>query len=136
MKTNLLCVNPNFHNRPCYDYVLVDAGAGSHFLAQLLYSFSIFAANDNCYMAVILPFDERIPHADRVPSDKILRFTRIRSRHRSHAAFIDINSIVRGVVLVPSNDNDAGDEYLVFDILDEDIWWRMKSIRLATNVKL
>lgn len=87
-------------------------------------------------MALILPMDESIPRAERVASDRVLRFARVRSRPKSKAAFIDIDSIVRGIVVVPSNDNEVGDEYLIFDVLDEDIWWRMKSTRLATNVRL
>ena len=46
MKTNLLRVNSNFHNRPRYDFVLIDAGAGTHFVAQLLYVFGVFAVGD------------------------------------------------------------------------------------------
>jgi len=88
------------------------------------------------YMALILPMDEAIPRAESVPSDRAFRLTRVRSRRRSNAAFIDINSIIRGALLIGSNDGEAGDEFFVFDLLDEDMWWRMKSIRLASKVQL
>jgi hypothetical protein len=43
---------------------------------------------------------------------------------------------MRGILVVPSNGNEVGDEYLIFDVLDEDLWWRMKSSRLTTDVHL
>jgi hypothetical protein len=64
MKMNLLRVNSNFHNRPCYDFVLIDAGAGTHFVAQLLYVFGVFAIAEERYMALILPMDASIPRAE------------------------------------------------------------------------
>ena len=88
------------------------------------------------YMALILPLDEAIPRAESVPSDRDLRFTRVRSRRRSDAAFININSIIRGALLISSNDGEASDEFIVFDTLDEDMWWRMKSIKLTSKVGL
>ena len=87
-------------------------------------------------MALILPLDEAIPRAELVLSDRDFRFTRVRSHRRSDAAFIDINSIVRGALLINSNDGEASDEFIVFDVLDEDMWWRMKSIRLTSKVRL
>jgi hypothetical protein len=103
---------------------------------QLLYVFGIFAVAEERYMALILPMDASIPRAERVASDHILRFTHVHSRPRTKATFIDINSIVRGILVVPSNDNEVGNEYLIFDVLDEDLWWRMRSSRLTTDVRL
>jgi hypothetical protein len=125
-----------FHNHPRFDFVIVDAGDGKSFFAQLLYMFGIFLEDRMCYMALILPLDEAIPRAESVPSDRNFRLTRVRSRRRSDAAFIDINSIVRGALLINSTDGEASDEFIVFDMLDEDMWWRMKSIRLTSKVRL
>ena len=134
MKTDLLRINPSFHNQPRYDYAIIDAGGGTCFLAQLLYVFEVFAAKEERYMALILPFDETIPRVN--PTNQVFRFTHVRSRHRSKSAFIDINSIVWGALLVNSNDSAAGDEYLLFDVLDEDFWYRMKSAKFVTTIHL
>ena len=79
MKSNLLRVNSDFHNRPRYDFVLIDAGAGTHFVAQLLYVFGVFAVGEEQYMALILPMDASIPRAEQVASDRVLRFMRVHS---------------------------------------------------------
>jgi hypothetical protein len=40
------------------------------------------------------------------------------------------------VVLTPAHDIEYGDEFLVFDQLDEDLWMRKKSMTLALSVQL
>lgn len=90
-------------------------------------------------MALILPMDQHIPRSDRVATDRHFRFTRVRSRPRLKSAFIDVESIIRGALLVPSNDGETdviNDEYLVFDVVDQDMWWRMKKVELLTSVRL
>ncbi|KAJ3509094.1 hypothetical protein NLJ89_g5404 [Agrocybe chaxingu] len=156
-KTDLLHANPNFHNRPRYDFILVDAGpakstnnSGSipsqdlpdtvpeheYFFAQLLYIFEIQEAGKAHHMALILPFDEPIPIQERPQADDDFHFTRLRHRHRAKSAFIDVETIVRGAVLIPARDIQYDDEYLVFNVLDEDIWMRMRTIQLASSVAL
>ncbi|KAF8887442.1 hypothetical protein CPB84DRAFT_1816617 [Gymnopilus junonius] len=53
-----------------------------------------------------------------------------------NSAFIHVESIVRGAVLIPAHDSMYSDEFLVFDQLDEDIWMRMKSLKLAMSINL
>lgn len=134
--TDILRAHPKFHNHPRYDHILVDAGQGKYFFAQLLYIFGIFVEKKTHHFALILPFDVPIPHAEKPPIDRDFQFTRVRARPRSSAAFIHVESIVRGVVLIPAHDIEYGDEFLVFDQLDEDLWMRKKSMTLAVSVKL
>lgn len=134
--TDKLRANPQFHSRPRYDYVLVDAGGGKHFFAQLLYMFGIYVQKQTHHFALILPLDVLIPRSEQPKVDKAFQFTRVRSRPRSNSAFIHVESIVRGAVLIPAHDCAYNDEFLVFDQLDEDFWMRMKSLEFATSINL
>jgi len=84
-------------------------------------------------MALIIPMDERILQQEHVALDETFRFSRVRAWHVSASAFIDVESIVRGAVLVKANDMENHDEYISFDVIDEDMWWRMKSVKLVTH---
>lgn len=132
-KTDLIHVHPNFHGRERQDCVLVAAGNDEYFFAQLLYVFGVFVANETRHMALIMPMDERIPRDERVQSDKTFRFRRVRARHISDTAFIDVESIVRGAILVKASDSENHDEFIPFDVIDEDMWWRMKSAKLTSR---
>jgi len=132
-KTDLVCVHPNFHGRERHDYVLVAAGDGEHFFAQLLYVFGVFIQNTTRHMALIIPMDKHIPRQERVALDETFRFSRVCTQHVSASAFIDVESIVCGAVLVKANDTENHDEYISFDVIDEDMWWRMKSVKLVTH---
>ncbi|KAF8896734.1 hypothetical protein CPB84DRAFT_1681981 [Gymnopilus junonius] len=135
--TDIVRAHPNFYNSPRYDCVLVDAGQGKHFFARLLYIFGIFVESEVQYLALILPFDVPIPRIEQPRGDQDLQFTRVRGRPRSKATFIHIESIVRGALLIPAHDSqEYGDEFLVFDQLDEDFWMRMKSLQLAVSLNL
>lgn len=140
----MLRVNPNFHGRPRYDYVLVQVDPHNYIFAQLLYVFGITIKatpqhdETSLHMALILPMDETIPVVEgHRPTDKTLRLTRIRSRHRSDAVFINVESVVRGGLLAPVFEEGVQmDEYLIVDVIDEDMWWRMKSVKLIKKAKL
>jgi hypothetical protein len=54
-RTDILRVNPNFHGRPRYDYVLVNESLSM--LAQILSLFSIDYQGKSYHMALILPMD-------------------------------------------------------------------------------
>lgn len=87
-------------------------------------------------MALILPLDATIPPIERGKADRDLHFTRLRARHRSQAVFIGIESIVRGALLAKDHAVNAGDEYLVIEPIDQDFWWRMKSLKLICRANL
>ncbi len=71
--------------------------------------------------------------------DRDLRFTRIRARHRSKATFIYVDSILRDALLIQDHSAVHPDEFIVAEMVSDDIWMRMKSdlsgMRLEYDVK-
>lgn len=102
-------------------------------LAQLLEVFGITFRGQQYYMALILPFDRPISLLNR-RRDKDLRLTRVRSRKRSESAVVDTETIIREALLTEVYDHP--DEYFVLDVIDDDFWWRMKSVSLAQNINM
>jgi hypothetical protein len=138
MKSNILRINPNFHGNDRHDYVLIKAGELDCFFAQLLYVFGITYKDETYHLALILPMDNPVPVMGR-GRDRKLRFERVIARPPLRSAVVSINTIIRGALLV--KDYGASPEtsksgHIVVDSIDADIWWRMKSIKLARNVKL
>jgi hypothetical protein len=135
LTTDLLRANPDFHHRPRYDYVIIQASNTEVIFAQILYIFGITLNNTETHVALVLPFDET-PDRQHRQRDEALHFTRVQARHRSKATFIHVESIVRGAVLVKDFEAEDGDEYIIMDMLDADLWWRMKSISIARHVRM
>jgi len=84
-------------------------------------------------MALILPFDRPIPLVNR-RRDRDLRLTRVRSRKQLESAVVDTETIIRGALL--TQEYDYPGEYFILDAIDDDFWWRMKSVSLAQNINL
>jgi len=141
-ETNFLRTNPSFNKQPRYDYVLIQVDNSQNgqtcICAQLLEVFGITIHGTVYHIALVLPLDEHIPMGEgHHAHDNALRFTRIWARHRSKAVFIMVESIICGALLAPaSSEPEQMDEHLVIDVIDEDMWWRMKSVKLVYNVKL
>lgn len=85
------------------------------------------------HMALILPFDNPVPNTGR-GRDRKLRFTRIAARGRSSCVIVDMEKIIRGALVVKCYGAQLENEFIVLDTVDADIWWRMKSIKLAHNI--
>ena len=43
---------------------------------------------------------------------------------------------MRGALLTKDYGVEVGDEYIVMEVVDNDLWWRMKSVSLGTNIRL
>lgn len=132
-RTDILRVNPNFHGRPRYDYVLVRVNESLGMLAQILSLFSINYQGKSYHMALILPMD-RVTLTRNRARDRTLRLTRVRSRPRYNSIVVDTETFTRGALL--TDDHDSHGEFFVLDTIDDDFWWRMKSVSLAQNVNL
>ena len=63
-----------------------------------------------------------------------MHLTRVQSRKRSESAVVDIEAIIHGALL--TQEYDHPDEYFVLDAIDDDFWWRMKSVSLAQNINM
>jgi len=50
--------------------------------------------------------------------------------------FISVESIVQGALLVKDFGAEYGDEYLVIDVVDSDMWLRLKTLALVQRVNL
>ncbi|KAF8956124.1 hypothetical protein BDZ97DRAFT_1907300 [Flammula alnicola] len=134
LNTNILRANPNFHNRPRYDYALVKVHGNECIFVQILYIFSIDHVGERYNLALVLPIDVPRMLQNRT-RDEALRLRRIKPRPRASSLFIDANSIIRGGLLVDDYASDAG-EFLVVDFIDEDMWMRMKSTVLLTHANI
>ena len=84
-------------------------------------------------MALILPFDRPIPLLNQW-RDKDLHLTCVRSCKRSESAVVDTEAIICRALL--TQEYDHPDEYFVLDAINDDFWWRMKSVSLAQNINM
>lgn len=132
-RTDILRVNPKFHGSPRYDYVLIKVDASNCMFAQLLTIFTINCEGKAYCMALILPMDRPTLIRNR-GRDRTLRLTRVRSRTRNNSIVVDTETIIRGALL--TSEHDSPGEFFVLDTIDDDFWWRMKSVNLAQNVSL
>lgn len=86
------------------------------------------------HMALVLPFD--VPRAAmNRRRDNELRFTRVHPRARAKSLFIDTNSIIRGALLAADGLSQEG-EYLVVNFIDQDMWMRLKNIKLINHAQI
>ena len=76
-------------------------------------------------MALVRAYDKKPGPKSR--KDKDLQFFCLRQWPETQAEFIFARSIIRGVVIFPAYDNEQ--EFLVFDILDPDMFLRVKEIQ-------
>jgi hypothetical protein len=47
---------------------------------------------------------------------------------------VDTETLIRGALL--TSEHDSPGEFFVLDAIDDDFWWRMKSVNLTYNVNL
>ena len=135
VQKDILRVNPQFHGRPRFDCVLIQAHQDDYIFARLLQVFTITYQTRRHSLALVLPFDNRIPLLNR-GRDRDLRFTRVISRPRSTCVVIDVETIIRGALIVEDYGADLGNSFIIVDVVDADMWWRMKSVKLAYKVAL
>ena len=121
--TDYLRCNPSFHGNPRYDAVIVQTVKGLIF--GILICVVNYAVEGRDYpTALILPCDT--PTGRLLRKDIDLGFTRVRRKARESSEFISVHSIIRGAVLVPAFDKEG--DFLVMDILDADMFVRIKKM--------
>ncbi|KZP04009.1 hypothetical protein FIBSPDRAFT_904596 [Athelia psychrophila] len=118
--------NPQFHNRPRYDFVIYQQ-ADELVFAQLILIFKLDLSSDQgsqiFTLALVQPYDMKIPARDRPAKDRELGLLRRRSQPRKNSVFIEVNSIIRGALLVKDPDI-FGDKFVV-DTVDTDMFLRL-----------
>lgn len=129
--TDFLRVNPNFHGRPRYDCALFNAVGGKYLVGRIV---SVLGVMDQegieRQYALIIPFDLRVSRSSqhRVNRNRAahLRFKQLRSRKAKDSMVVPVESIVRGVLMVPDWGHADGDQYIVMDVVDADFFLRMR----------
>jgi len=100
---------------------------------RLMFTFSLEGVVEDVQLALFHPFNA--PLTNRMETqehDKVFGLTRLQARPESHSTIIPINSIIRSVLLVPVLRSQP-QEYLVFHLLDQDLWTRCKNIELSVS---
>lgn len=122
-KVDYLRCHPIFHGNPRFDHIIVKTASG-HIFAQLVFLFNCVVDGTTYPIALIQPFDA--PAGPRQSKDKDLCFYRVRRNARISCEFISTRSIVRGALLV--EDYERVGDFLVMDLVDTDMFLRMKAI--------
>jgi hypothetical protein len=125
--TDHLRCSPNFHDNVRQDFVIVKTGVGESIFAQLLFLFKCTIANNEYRLALILPFDKPVPTHEQRKKDIDLGLLRVRTQPRKQAEFIFVDSIIRGALLADSFDSEHGEDHLVIDTVDTDMFLRLRT---------
>ena len=97
---------------------------GRDIFAQLLLVFTCFVNKTPYPLALIQPLDAPI-HVQR-RKDKDLGFIRVRAKPQQSSEFISVRSIIRGALLVEEFDQKGSGEFLVVDVVDGDMFLRLR----------
>lgn len=124
LRIDYLRCNPSFHGRPRFDCVIVYRGDGYYF-ARLLYLFIYKFQGTTFPIALIQPYADVYPLRKK---DKELRLHRLRPKRRGDSIFISARSIRRGAFLVPALDPAHPSDLIVVDVIDTDMFLRIKSM--------
>lgn len=125
--TDHLRRNPSFHGDIREDFVVLRGENDSIIFAKLLFVFECSLNNGKgpFSLALVQMYDKRIPHANIPASDRYLDMIRVRPQSPKNAQLVFIDSIIRGAMLVSTNDNKDGDCFVV-DSVDTDMFLRLK----------
>lgn len=113
-----------YHNHPRYDCVLLNTNNGPVF-ARLALVFMITVDGKDYSIALVQVFEQpQSVSASLRKKDKDLGFLRL--QQRKEMEFVWAQSIIRGAVILPANDN--RNHSIVFDILDADMTLRVMDL--------
>jgi hypothetical protein len=135
MATDFLRMNSKFHNNERYDSCILNVDDTHVVFGQLIAVLGVMVGNKEHLLAIVLPYDEKLSEQgnvtlqrERKRRDKDLRFHRLRACKMKKPTVVFATSILRGALLVPDHSCPHSDEYLVFDVVDQDMWLRMKTM--------
>lgn len=121
-ETDYLRCSPKFHGNPRYDYVILQTD-DKRIFAQLIFVFSITIGQTKYPLALVQPFDDPVESQEK---DNDLGLFRVRAKPREKSEIFAVGAIIRGALLV--KDFDSVDDYLVVDIIDGDMYFRVKEM--------
>ena len=137
-KVDILRANLDFHNHPHYDFALVQVTPddNKYTFVQLVYIFQVRLLEKTLSLALVHPFDAPLlRNQSSNLRDHALRIKRLHPQRRLQSVIIDVNTIVCGGLLAPDLESRGG-EHLVIDVIDEDLWKRLKVVEFVTNAWL
>jgi hypothetical protein len=138
IEENILRCTPMFNKKPRFDAVLVETNEGPIF-ARLLMLFTISSSRSSNIgqripLAIIEPYDAPVSTQLR-KRDQSLQMLRVRPQRAAVPEVIFARSIIRGTLLIPDWEASSSD-FMVFDILDSDMFLRAKEMRADPAFKL
>ena len=95
--------------------------------AQLIFVFSLTIGKIKYPLALVQPLDATVSD-DQQEKDKDLGLIRVCAQPREHSEIFPVASIVRGAVLVKDLSENMEYDYLVMDIIDGDMFLRLKEM--------
>ncbi|KAJ7266146.1 hypothetical protein C8J57DRAFT_1450596 [Mycena rebaudengoi] len=122
-EADYLHCSPLFYGHPRYDAAIVEMSTGTLF-TQLIYIFTCRIGDTVHAFALTQPMDAGT--GQLTAKDKALGFYNVQAKPRQNSEFISVHSIIRGALLVPAGDKHG--EFLVVDVVDTDMFLRLKSI--------
>lgn len=93
--------------------------------AKLVFIFVCTIGDTSYPIALVQAYDR--PTGQHRRKDKDLGFYRIQGKPRNMCEFISIHTIIRGALL--SEDYEKPGDFLVMDVIDTDMFLRMKSLQ-------
>ncbi|KAF6755045.1 hypothetical protein DFP72DRAFT_1123733 [Ephemerocybe angulata] len=132
---NIVRCNPLFHQAARYDSVMIQTDTPTKPLfARLLHLFTIANSKDpkspRIPLALILPYDGVVPQR-QADKDAFLGLHRVRPKGSGIPEIVFARTILRGTLLIPAFSDATyiyASDHFVFDILDSDMFLRMKEI--------
>ena len=114
--------NPHFHGQEHYDCVLIHTidhqNNGMLTFARLQFMFEYTVGNEPLHLTLVTPF--YIPPGEKCAIDKDLRLIRLHARSVASSQIITLQSIIRGVLLVPDFTNDGN--YFLCNYINGDMF--------------
>ena len=126
--TDYLRCSENFHGRPRYDFVIVQT-VEKRIFVQLIYIFTVTVSKVKYPLALVQPFNALVPN-DTVEKDRDLGLIHVCTQARDKSKIIPVALIIRSAVLVKDLSVNMENDYLVMDIIDGDMFLRVKEMYL------
>ncbi|KAJ3563065.1 hypothetical protein NP233_g9182 [Leucocoprinus birnbaumii] len=132
-ETDYLRCSEEFHNCARYDSIIYNSDGQMQFgELQMVFTIKLRRDDQSDYiipLCLIRPYEQLTTSGStRSQKDRDLQFIRLKKKGLKESEVIFAESIERGIVAFPSYDSRAGDEYIIFDVLDPDLFIRLREL--------